>query len=87
MTTKPVKVRAVAAHGQMHGTMPTALRCECHPCSVALMGADLTLTRPCQSIAKAEHDALMAHRDRPLTQARLKRHHGSGNGHQLGELL
>lgn len=44
-------------------------------------------TPPGHSITKAEHDALMAHRDRPLTQQVVQRHRSSGNGHQLGELL
>ena len=67
-----------------HGTLAVALTCDCNPCSVALMGAMHNPARPGCSITKAEHDALMAHRDRPITQDAARRHHSSGNGHQLG---
>ena len=70
-----------------HGTLPLATTCECTPCTVALMGASYLILSPGQAMTKAQHDALMANRDRPLTQSPAGRHHSVGNGHQLGELL
>ena len=39
------------------------------------------------TITLAQHRALTANRERPLTQSPIQRHHGAGNGHQLGETL
>lgn len=41
--------------------------------------------KPGQTLTKAEHDALMANRDRPLTQQPIQRHQSGGAHNLTGE--
>jgi hypothetical protein len=43
------------------------------------------VTVPGHAITRAEHDALMADRDRPLTQSPVDRHHKGGAHNQQGD--